>query len=209
MANKIKISSSEPVKYSRHDFQLSDYVYAPVSLDDPSQGNQLAYIDQQDKDGCTIIFAQTGRTVYREYDDLYLVPITEDWLKENSQVFSTCNDLKQTEGDFSFSYQYKFSAKRFNRKYNIVVYELHYEDEVIYQRLCREGLNWFTCLNESQGRVTVAKIVSKIYHLSKEKGLVLFGGAGVMQSISIHDLQHFLRLCGCEELKIPQSLLED
>nr|DAZ56986.1 MAG TPA: hypothetical protein [Caudoviricetes sp.] len=209
MANKIKISSSEPVKYSRHDFQLSDYVYAPVSLDDPSQGNQLAYIDQQDKDGCTIIFAQTGRTVYREYDDLYLVPITEDWLKENSQVFSACNDLKQTEGDFSFSYQYKFSAKRFNRKYNIVVYELHYEDEVIYQRLCREGLNWFTCLNESQGRVTVAKIVSKIYHLSKEKGLVLFGGAGVMQSISIHDLQHFLRLCGCEELKIPQSLLED
>lgn len=209
MANKIKISDSEPIKYSRHDFQLGDYVYAPVSLDDPQQGNQLAYIDQQDKDGCTIIFAQTGRTVYREYDDLYLVPITEDWLKENSQVFSTCNDLKQTEGDFSFSYQYKFSAKRFNRKYNIVVYELHYEDEVIYQRLCREGLNWFTCLNESQGRVTVAKIVTKIYHLSKEKGLVLFGGAGVMQSISIHDLQHFLRLCGCEELKIPQSLLED
>lgn len=209
MANKIKISDSEPIKYSRHDFQLGDYVYAPVSLDDPQQGNQLAYIDQQDKDGCTIIFAQTGRTVYREYDDLYLVPITEDWLKENSQVFSTCNDLKQTEGDFSFSYQYKFSAKRFNRKYNIVVYELHYEDEVIYQRLCREGLNWFTCLNESQGRVTVAKIVSKIYHLSKEKGLVLFGGALVMQSISIHDLQHFLRLCGCEELKIPQSLLED
>lgn len=209
MANKIKISDSEPIKYSRHDFQLGDYVYAPVSVYDPQQGNQLAYIDQQDKDGCTIIFAQTGRTVYREYDDLYLVPITEDWLKENSQVFSTCNDLKQTEGDFSFSYQYKFSAKRFNRKYNIVVYELHYEDEVIYQRLCREGLNWFTCLNESQGRVTVAKIVSKIYHLSKEKGLVLFGGAGVMQSISIHDLQHFLRLCGCEELKIPQSLLED
>lgn len=209
MANKIKISDSEPIKYSRHDFQLGDYVYAPVSLDDPQQGNQLAYIDQQDKDGCIIIFAQTGRTVYREYDDLYLVPITEDWLKENSQVFSTCNDLKQTEGDFSFSYQYKFSAKRFNRKYNIVVYELHYEDEVIYQRLCREGLNWFTCLNESQGRVTVAKIVSKIYHLSKEKGLVLFDGAGVMQSISIHDLQHFLRLCGCEELKIPQSLLED
>ena len=209
MANKIKISDSEPIKYSRHDFQLGDYVYAPVSLDDPQQGTQLAYIDQQDKDGCTIIFAQTGRTVYREYDDLYLVPITEDWLKENSQVFSTCNDLKQTEGDFSFSYQYKFSAKRFNRKYNIVVYELHYEDEVMYQRLCREGLNWFTCLNESQGRVTVAKIVTKIYHLSKEKGLVLFGGALVMQSISIHDLQHFLRLCGCEELKIPQSLLED
>lgn len=209
MANKIKISSSEPVKYSRHDFQLGDYVYAPVSLDDPSHGNQLAYIDQQDKDGCTIIFAQTGRTVYREYDDLYLVPITEEWLKENSQVFTPCNDLKQTEGDVSFSYQYKFSAKRFNRKYNIVVYELHYEDEVIYQRLCREGLNWFTCLNESQGRVTVAKIVSKIYHLGKGKGLVLFGGAGVMQSISIHDLQHFLRLCGCEELKIPQSLLED
>ena len=209
MANKIKISSSEPVKYSRHDFQLSDYVYAPVSLDDPSQGNQLAYIDQQDKDGCTIIFAQTGRTVYREYDYLCLVPRTEEWLKENSQVFTPCNDLKQTEGDFSFSYQYKFSAKRFNRKYNIVVYELHYEDEVMYQRLCREGLNWFTCLNESQGRVTVAKIVTKIYHLSKEKGLVLFGGALVMQSISIHDLQHFLRLCGCEELKIPQSLLED
>lgn len=207
MANKIKISDSEPIKYSRHDFQLGDYVYAPVSLDDPQQGNQLAYIDQQDKDGCTIIFAQTGRTVYREYDDLYLVLITEDWLKENSQVFSTCNDLKQTEGDFSFSYQYKFSAKRFNCDYRIVVYELHYEDEEEYQRLCREGLNWFTCINESQGKATIAQILT-VSHLKTQSSLV-YRITGVMQVISIHDLQHFLRLCGCEELKIPQSLLED
>ena len=206
MANKIKIRSSEPVKYGPHDFQLGDYVYAPVSLDDPSQGNQLAYIDQQDDEFCSIIFAQTGLTVSREYDDLCLVPITEEWLKENPQVFTPCNDLKQTEENFSFSYQYKFSAKRFYRKYNIVVYELHYEDEMMYQRLCREGLNWFTCLNESQGRVTVAQIVAKIYHLSKEKSLEIVG-AKAMQAISIHDLQHFLRLCGCEELKAPQSLL--
>ena len=208
MANKIKISRCEPVKYGPHDFQLGDYVYTPVSLDDPSQGNQLAYIDQQNDEFCSIIFVQTGRTVSREYEDLYLVPITEDWLKENPQVFTPSDDIKQTEGDLSFSYQYKFSARRFNRKYNIVVYELHYEDEMMYQRLCREGLNWFTCLNESQGRVTVAQIVAKIYHLSKEKGLEIVG-AKAMQAISIHDLQHFLRLCGCEELKIPQSLLED
>lgn len=208
MANKIKISSSEPIKYSRHDFQLGDYVYAPVSLDDPQQGNQLAYIDQQDKDGCTIIFAQTGRTVYREYDDLYLVPITEDWLKENSQVFTLSSDLKQRKEGLSFAYQYRFTAKRFYRKYNIVVYELHYEDEEVYQRLCREGLDWFTCLNESQGRVTVAKMVAKTHHLSKENGLVIFG-VEVMPIISIHAMQHFLRLCGCEELKIPQSLLEE
>lgn len=57
MANKIKISGCEPVKYGPHDFQLGDYVYAPVSLDDPSQGNQLAYIDQQDDEFCSIIFA--------------------------------------------------------------------------------------------------------------------------------------------------------
>ena len=209
MANKIKIRSSEPVKYGPHDFQLGDYVYAPVSLDDPSQGNQLAYIAQQDDEFCSIIFVQTGRTVSREYEDLYLVPITEDWLKENPQVFTPSDDIKQTEGEFSFSYQYSFSARRFKRKYNIVVYELHYEDEMIYQLLCKEGLNWFTCLNESQGRVTVAQIVAKIYHLSKEKGLMFYGGAGFVQSISIHDLQHFLRLCGCEELKAPQSLVED
>ena len=209
MANKIKISGCDPVKYGPHDFQLGDYVYAPVSINDPSQGNELAYIAQQDDEFCSIIFVQTGRTVSREYEDLYLVPITEDWLKENPQVFTPSDDIKQTEGDLSFSYQYKFSARRFNRKYNIVVYELHYEDEMMYQLLCREGLNWFTCLNESQGRVTVAQIVAKIYRLSKERGLMLYGGAGFMQSISIHDLQHFLRLCGCEELKAPQSLLED
>ena len=208
MANKIKISGSEPVKYGPHDFQLGDYVYAPVSLNDPSQGNQLAYIDQQCKEGCSIIFVQTGRKVSREYNDLCLVSITEDWLKENPQVFTLCNDLKKKEGDFSFSYQYSFSARRFNRKYNIAVYELHYEDEMMYQRLCREGLNWFTCLNESKGTVTVAQIVAKVYNLSKEKGLEIVG-ARAMQSISIHDLQHFLRLCGCEELKVPQSLLED
>ena len=208
MANKIKISGCEPVKYGPHDFQLGDYVYAPVSLNDPSQGNQLAYIYKQNNYGCSIVFVQTNRKVYRVYNELYLVPITEEWLKENPQVFTPSDDIKQTEGDLSFSYQYKFSARRFNRKYNIVVYELHYEDEMMYQLLCKEGLNWFTCLNESQGRVTVAQIVTKIYHLSKEKGLEIVG-AKAMQAISIHDLQHFLRLCGCEELKAPQSLLED
>lgn len=208
MANKIKISGCEPVKYGPHDFQLGDYVYAPVSFNDPSKGNQLAYINQQDDEFCSIIFAQTGLTVSREYDDLCLVPITEDWLKENPQVFTPSDDIMQQESGLRFAYQYKFSARRFNRKYNIVVYELHYEDEIMYQRLCREGLNWFTCLNESQGRVTVAQIVAKIYHLSKEKGLEIIG-AKAMQAISIHDLQHFLRLCGCEELKAPQSLLED
>lgn len=208
MANKIKISGCEPVKYGPHDFQLGDYVYAPVSINDPSQGNELAYIYKQNNYGCSIVFVQTNRKVYRVYNELYLVPITEEWLKENPQVFTPCNDLKQTEGDLSFSYQYSFSAKRFNRTYNIAVYELHYEDEMMYQRLCREGLNWFTCLNESQGRVTVAQIVSKVYNLSKEKGLEIVG-ARAMQAISIHDLQHFLRLCGCEELKAPQSLLED
>ena len=208
MANKIKISGCEPVKYGPHDFQLGDYVYAPVSINDPSQGNELAYIYKQNNYGCSIVFVQNNRKVYRVYNELYLVPITEEWLKENPQVFTPSDDIKQTEGDLSFSYQYKFSARRFNRKYNIVVYELHYEDEMMYQRLCREGLNWFTCLNESQGRVTVAQIVAKIYHLSKEKGLEIVG-AKAMQAISIHDLQHFLRLCGCEELKVPQSLLED
>lgn len=202
MANKIKISGCEPVKYGPHDFQLGDYVYAPVSLDDPSQGNQLAYIDQQDDEFCSIIFAQTGRTVSREYEDLYLVPITEDWLKENPQVFTPSDDLKQTEGNFSFSYQYKFSAKRFSCEYRIVVYELYYEDEEEYHHLVKEGLSYFTCLQESQGKGTIAQIVRFI---SGSMNL----GAGAMQIVSIHDLQHFLRLCGCEELKAPQSLLED
>ena len=47
MANKIKIRSSEPVKYGPRDFQLGDYIYTPVSLEDPQQGNQLAYILDQ------------------------------------------------------------------------------------------------------------------------------------------------------------------
>lgn len=202
MANKIKISGCEPVKYGPHDFQLGDYVYAPVSHDDPSQGNQLAYIDQQDKEGCTIIFAQTSRTVYREYDDLYLVPITEDWLKENPQVFTPCDDIEQPESRFRFAYQYKFAAKRFICDYHIVAYELHYEDEEEYQHLVREGLDFFTCIKESQGKATIAQIVRFI------PGSIDLA-AGAMQLISIHDLQHFLRLCGCEELKVPQSLLED
>ena len=202
MANKIKISSSEPVKYSRHDFQLSDYVYAPVSLDDPSQGNQLAYIDQQDKGGCSITFAQTGHMTCREYDDLCLVPITDEWLKENPQVFIPCNDIVQPDKGFRFAYQYKFSAKRFHGDFYIVAYELHYEDEEEYQRLVKEGLSFFTCIKESQGKATVAQIVRFV------PGNVDLA-VGVMQVISIHDLQHFLRLCGCEELKIPQSLLED
>lgn len=207
MANKIKISGSEPVKYRPHDFQLGDYVYAPVSLDDPSQGNQLAYIDQQDKDGCTIIFAQTDRTVYREYDDLYLVPITEDWMKENPQVFTPCSDVKQPNENLKISSQHQFFAKRFDCDYRIVVNELHYEDEEEYQRLCREGLNWFACLNESKEKAIIAQILT-VTHIKTQNSLS-YRAIGVMQVISIHDLQHFLRLCGCEELKIPQSLLED
>ena len=129
MANKIKISGSEPIKYGPHDFQLGDYVYAPVSLNDPSQGNQLAYIDQQDDEFCSIIFAQTGRTVSREYEDLYLVPITEDWLKENPQVFTPSDDIVLQQGNgLCFAYQYKFAAKRFYCDYYMVAYELHYEE---------------------------------------------------------------------------------
>ena len=202
MANKIKISGCEPVKYGSHDFQLGDYVYAPVSLNDPSQGNQLAYINQQDGEFCSIIFAQTGRTVSREYEDLYLVPITEEWLKENPQVFTPCDDIEQPESRFRFAYQYKFAAKRFICDYHIVAYELHYEDEEEYQHLVREGLGFFTCIKESQGKATIAQIVRFI------PGSIDLA-AGAMQLISIHDLQHFLRLCGCEELKFPQSLLED
>ena len=208
MANKIKIRISESVKYGPRDFQLGDYVYAPVSLNDPSQGNELAYIDDQNKEGCTIIFAQTGRTVSREYEDLYLVPITEVWLKENPQVFTPSDDMKPLESNPSFSYQYKFSAKRFSCEYRIVVYELYYEDEEEYQRLCREGISYFTCLNESQGKATIAQIAS-MNPVTKVPGRYIYRPTGVMQIVSIHDLQHFLRLCGCEKLKVPHSLLED
>lgn len=202
MANKIKISGSEPVKYGPHDFQLGDYVYAPVSSYGPQQGNQLAYIDQQDNDGCSIVFVQTNRKACRVYDELYLVPITEEWLKENPQVFTPSDDIMQQESGLRFAYQYKFSAKRFVCDYYMVAYELHYEDEEEFQHLVKEGLSYFTCLQESQGKGTIAQIVRFI---SGSMNL----GAGAMQIISIHDLQHFLRLCGCEELKAPQSLLED
>ena len=202
MANKIKISGYEPVKYGLHDFQLGDYVYAPVSSYGPQQGNQLAYIDKQDNDGCSIVFVQTNRKVLRSYSELYLVPITEEWFKENPQVFTPCDDMKPLEGNPSFSYQYKFTAKRFICDYHIVAYELHYEDEEEYQHLVREGLGFFTCIKESQGKATIAQIVRFI------PGSIDLA-AGAMQLISIHDLHHFLRLCGCEELKVPQSLLED
>ena len=202
MDNKIKISGCEPVKYGPHDFQLGDYVYAPISLNDPSKGNELAYIDDQDKEGCTIIFAQTGCKVYRKYNDLYLVPITEEWLKENPQVFTPSDDIMQQESGLRFAYQYKFSAKRFVCDNYMVAYELHYEDEEEFQHLVKEGLSYLTCIKESQGKGTIAQIVRFI---SGSMNL----GAGVMQIVSIHDLQHFLRLCGCEELKAPQSLLED
>lgn len=202
MANKIKIRSSEPVKYGPHDFQLGDYVYAPVSSYGPQQGNQLAYIDKLDNDGCYIVFMQTNRKVLRSYSELYLVPITEEWFKENPQIFTPCDDIEQPESRFRFAYQYKFAAKRFICDYHIVAYELHYEDEEEYQHLVREGLGFFTCIKESQGKATIAQIVRFI------PGSIDLA-AGAMQSISIHDLQHFLRLCGCEELKVPQSLLED
>ena len=202
MANKIKISGCEPVKYGPHDFQLGDYVYAPVSSYGPQQGNQLAYIDKQDNDGCSIVFVQTKRKVLRSYSELCLVPITEDWLKENPKVFTPSDDIKQQESGLRFAYQYKFSAKRFVCDYYMVAYELHYEDEEEFQHLVKEGLSYLTCLKESQGKGTIAQIVRFI---SGSMNL----GAGAMQIVSIHDLQHFLRLCGCEELKAPQSLWED
>lgn len=202
MANKIKISGCEPVKYGPHDFQIGDYVYAPVSSYGPQQGNQMAYIDKQYNDVCYTVFMQTNRKVLRSYSELYLVPITEEWFKENPQVFTPCDDIEQPESRFRFAYQYKFSAKRFICDYHIVAYELHYEDEEEYHHLVREGLGFFTCIKESQGKATIAQIVRFIPGSTDL-------AAGAMQLISIHDLQHFLHLCGCEELKVPQSLLED
>ena len=123
-------------------------------------------------------------------------------------MFTPSDDMKPLESNPSFSYQYKFSAKRFSCEYRIVVYELYYEDEEEYQRLCREGISYFTCLNESQGKATIAQIAA-VNPVEKVPGRYIYRPTGVMQIVSIHDLQHFLRLCGCEELKVPQSLLED
>ena len=160
MANKIKISGCEPVKFGPHDFQLGDYIYTPVSLEDPQQGNQLAYILDQFSEGCTPVFVSTDQVNGRAYDDLYLVPITEEWFKENPQVFTPSDDMKPLEGNPSFSYQYKFTAKRFSCEYRIVVYELYYEDEEEYQRLCRVGRACFSCLKASHGKDTIAQIAA-------------------------------------------------
>ena len=129
MAKKINISGSEPIEYGPHDFQLGDYVYAPASLDDPQQGNLLSCVDSQDDEFVHCYFPQTGLTGGRYYEDLCLVPITEEWFKENPQVFTLSSDLKQRKEDLSFSYQYIFSANRFNRRYHIPVYDLTFYDQ--------------------------------------------------------------------------------
>jgi len=207
-SNKLIISNAEPVVMGPHDFQFGDYVYAPCDYsedgDDSRKGdNRLSKIFGIEKQHTDVLFEDLNRfNANIEYNDICIVPITEDWFKDNPQVFTPSDNINQSDGsNLRFSYQYKFSATRFGCDFYAVAYEINYEDEEEYIRLRQAGLGFLASIKESQGKATILQFVRYAPGTSDR-------AVGVMQVVAIHELQHFLRLCGCGELNAPKDLLE-
>lgn len=193
------IDSAE--EFNASDFQVGDYVYGKkASCDDQSipTGNFLGQVvgirprqvivrDLADCSLCPLRF-----------QDVFLVPLSVDWFRENLEVFEPTDELENPTGCVC-AWQYRFRAFRFPAVFYIAGFDIAYEDDDERMRLLDEGLSFLDAKESASHMSTIVQIVRRI---PGSPGSAL----AVAQLISIHELQHFLRLCGTQELQAPDNL---
>jgi len=146
--------------------------------------------------------------------ELTIVPISEDWFAENSAIFREIKgseDIKPRDSDMRVAFCYEFKARRWQATYYAVGFELSFTDLTLYDKLQQEGLQFTACEAQSRGKATIVQIVKPVKRAaSNSKVHDTFTAAAVAQFIAVHELQHFLRLCGIfDTFNVPKELLSD
>ena len=145
---------------------------------------------------------------------LTIVPFSEEWFAENSAIFRKMNKSEEVEprdSDLKVAFCYEFKARRWQATYYAVGFKIRYQDNDMYDKLQAEGLDWVKCMNGSQGEAIIVQIVKPVKQVhSDSKVHDCFTAAAVAQFIAVHELQHFLRLCGIfDVMNVPKELLDD
>ena len=146
--------------------------------------------------------------------DLTIVPFSEEWFAENSAIFRKMNKSEEVEprdSDLKVAFCYEFKARRWQATYYAVGFKIRYQDNDMYDKMQAEGLEWVKCTNGSQGEAIIVQIVKPVKQVhSDSKVHDCFTAAAVAQFIAVHELQHFLRLCGIfDVMNVPKELLDN
>lgn len=233
-------SNSNNIGIIRHvgkedDFQMGeltvgDFVYGSLNEDNPMADVEVCMVQdigKYDADLVTGRYRQKARmkkgsdveesmnTTTESISDLTIIPLAEDWFAENSAIFRKLHDdetMKPVDSDLKIAFAYEFKARNWQATYYAVGFEIRFQDNTIYDRLQQEGLNWVGCQDGSRGKAIIVQIVKPLGDGKENAGSKFkkFSAAAVAQLIAVHELQHFLRLCGIfDSLNIPKRLIED
>lgn len=196
--NKIQIKNCQSVEWTIHDFEIGDYVYFPRwQLGDDGRYHKLMVM------GRVSLLNSDRKALGVEYcgaalHDVCLVPLSEEWFVANPKVFAPTDDIQEPKGQ-TIAWAYQFEARRWPAVYYAVGLRVAYEDADERMRLLDEGLSFLDAKEAASHTSIIVQIVRRI---PGSPGSAL----AVAQVISIHELQHFLRLCGAEELQAPENL---
>lgn len=223
--------TGEAENFRLGELTVGDFVYGSQYEDNPKADVEVCMIRDLNAVTATMVTgrhrqqiwagkmpdSEESKKLYFEESikDLTLVPLADDWFAENSAIFRKLHDdetMKPVDSDLKIAFAYEFKARNWQATYYAVGFEIRFQDNTIYDRLQQEGLNWVGCQDGSRGKAIIVQIVKPLGDGKENAGSKFkkFSAAAVAQLIAVHELQHFLRLCGIfDSLNIPKRLIED
>jgi len=234
-----KKSNSNNVGFIRHDededFQLGeltvgDFVYGNMAEEDGTpKEREVCIVSEYSKKYAEIYTARyrqmkwMGKAITQEMiianyctqpiSNLTIIPFSEDWFAENSAIFRKLSDsetMKPRDSDLKVAFAYEFKARRWQATYYAVGFELTYQDHDLEDKLQEEGLSWVASKTESKCKAIIVQIVKPVKQTDGRGSYNTYNAAAVAQFIAVHELQHFLRLCGVfDAMNVPKDLLDN
>lgn len=239
MAKKNNSNNVGFIRYNEdEDFQLGeltvgDFVYGDMAdVDGKPKGREVCIVSDISKITAEVYTARyrqmkwMGRAITQEMiisnyctqpiSNLTIVPFSEDWFAENSAIFRKLLDgetMEPRDSDLKVAFAYEFKARRWQATYYAVGFELTYQDHDLEDKLHEEGLSWVASKTESRRKATLVQIVKPVKPVKQTDGRGIYktsAAAAVAQFIAVHELQHFLRLCGIfDAMNVPKRSIDD
>lgn len=222
--------SSEEEDFQLGELTVGDFVYGSLNEDKPREDIEVCIIDNINRCDASLITGRYRQMVWmgkadesskashsqtQSVSDLTFIPLAEDWFAENSAIFRKMDKdemMRPKNTNLKVAFSYEFKARRWHAEYFAVGFEITYEDNDLYDKLQQEGLNWVACKDGSKCKAILVQIVKPLnssLEQTADNKYKVGTAAAVAQFIAVHELQHFLRLCGIfDAMNIPKRLLD-
>lgn len=225
------IRRSEEEGFQIGELSAGDFVCGSLNEDNPRADVEVCIIEEANRISASLITGRYRQMVWmgkasekskamhmqsQLMSDITLIPLAEDWFAENSAIFRKMNEdemMRPKDTNLKVAFSYEFKARRWHAEYFAVGFEITFMDNDLYDKLQQEGLSWVACETNSKGRAIIVQIVKPInssLEPSDDNKYKVGKAAAVAQFVAVHELQHFLRLCGIfDAMNIPKRLLDD